>query len=108
LATYPNITAPGGSLYPPQRAGSCWRDLWHFLRCITYGIAAGKTEYTSVQGLHNMQLLYRELAVPLDAMVLALEAIKTSSLKRIHQVQPETVAPYFDHLIDQLKQFRAA
>jgi Phycobilisome protein len=105
LAAYPDITRPGGSLYPPERAGSCWRDFWHFLRCITYGIAGSNTEYTSPEGLHNMQLLYRELAVPLDAMVLGLETIKISSLKRIHQLEPENIAPYFDHLIAQLKQF---
>lgn len=108
LATYPDITQPGGSLYPPERAESCWRDFWHFLRCVTYGIAGGSTQYTSAEGLHYMELLYRELAVPLDAMVLGLESLKASSLKRSPDVDEEAIAPYFDHLILQLSCFKAA
>ena len=30
LAEYPDITKPGGDLYPPERAEACWRDFWHF------------------------------------------------------------------------------
>ncbi|MBW4616321.1 MAG: phycobilisome protein [Desmonostoc vinosum HA7617-LM4] len=103
LSTFPNITQPGGGLYPPERAEACWRDFWHFLRCITYGIAGRHTDYTSTEGLHYMQLLYQELQVPLDAMVLGLEGIKTSSLKRVEPNQQEILAPYFDHLIGKLK-----
>ena len=32
LEAYPQITEPGGGLYPPMRAEACWRDFWHFLR----------------------------------------------------------------------------
>jgi Phycobilisome protein len=106
IETFPNITEPGSGLYPPERATACWRDFWHFLRCITYGIAGQRTDYTSPEGLHYMQLLYQELQVPLDAMVVGLEGIKTASLKRVKPDQSETLAPYFDHLIEQLKQFR--
>ncbi len=106
LKTFPNITQPSGGLYPPERAEACWRDFWHFLRCITYGIAGGHTDYTSTEGLHYMQLLYQELRVPLDAMVVGLEGIKTASLKRVEPQQQEILAPYFDHLIKQLKQFQ--
>jgi Phycobilisome protein len=105
LETFPNITQPGGGLYPPARADACWRDFWHFLRCITYGIAGQRTDYTSTEGLHYMQLLYQELQVPLDAMVVGLEGIKAASLKRVEPEQQETLAPYFDHLIEQLKRF---
>lgn len=105
LTTFPNITQPGGGLYPTVRADACWRDFWHFLRCITYGIAAQRTDYTSKEGLYNMQLLYRELQVPLDAMVVGLEGVKTASLKRIKSEQSANIAPYFDHLIEELKQF---
>jgi hypothetical protein len=53
-----------------------------------------------------MQLLYQELQVPLDAMVVGLEGIKTASLKRVEPEQQASLAPYFDHLIEQLKRFR--
>ncbi|MBH8566875.1 phycobilisome protein [Nostoc sp. CENA67] len=105
LATFPSITQPGGGLYPAERAEACWRDFWHFLRCITYGIAGGRTDYTSVEGLHYMQLLYQELQVPLDAMIVGLEGIKAASLNRVEPKQQQVLAPYFDHLVGQLRQF---
>lgn len=108
LAEYPEITQPGGSLYPPARAENCWRDFWHFLRCITYGIAGGSTQYTSPEGLHYMQLLYQELAVPLDAMMVGLNGIKVFSLQRVDASQQATLAPYFDHLITQLSHFKGS
>ena len=106
LTTFPNITQPGGGLYPAERAEACWRDFWHFLRCITYGIAGHRTDYTSPEGLSAMNLLYQELQVPLDAMIVGLEGIKTASLKRVEPDQQAPLAPYFDHLIEQLRQFR--
>lgn len=106
LVTFPQITQPGGGLYPSVRADACWRDFWHFLRCITYGITGQHIDYTSTEGLHYMQLLYQELQVPLDAMVVGLEGIKAASLKRVESAQSEILSPYFDHLIEQLKQFR--
>ncbi len=105
LTTYPNITAEGGDLYPPIRAEACWRDFWHFLRCITYGIAGNNTEFTSQEGLYYMNLLYQELLVPLSAMVCGLEAIKIASLKRFSSEKQTELAPYFDHLVAKLKEF---
>lgn len=105
LTTFPTITEPGGGLYPPERADACWRDFWHFLRCMTYGIAGQRTDYTSAEGLHYMNLLYQELHVPLDAMVVGLENIKVASLQRLEPDQQPQIAPYFDHLIEHLKQF---
>ncbi len=105
LATFPNITEAGGGLYPAARADACWRDFWHFLRCITYGIAAQHTDYTSAEGLGYMQQLYQELQVPLDAMVVGLEGIKTASLKRVSPGQRGELEPYFDHLISELGKF---
>lgn len=106
LGQFPNITEPGGDLYPAMRAEACWRDFWHFLRCITYGIAGQDTEYTSSEGLHNMNLLYQELRVPLKAMVVGLEALKTASLKRLESDRADAVSPYFDRLIECLKSFQ--
>ncbi len=105
LATYPSITAPGGELYPPARAEACWRDFWHFLRCITYGIAGNHSEFTSQTGLENMRLLYEELRVPLPAMICGLENLKIYSLQLFNHAEQELISPYFDHLINQLKQF---
>lgn len=105
LATFPNITEPRGDLYPPARAEACWRDYWHFLRCITYGIASGKTEYTSQEGLENMQLLYEEMRVPLEAMVLGLENLKVFGLLEFKEKDQAELSPYFEHLILAMKQF---
>ena len=73
---------------------------------MTYGIAAAQVTYTSEEGLGYMQELYQELQVPLEAMVLGLEGIQSASLKRVPSEQSANLAPYFDHLIDQLRQFR--
>jgi hypothetical protein len=105
LAVFPKIMQPGGGLYPAMRAEACWRDFWHFLRCITYGIAAGRVDYTNPEGLHYMELLYEELKVPLDAMVVGLEGIKVAALKRVAAEQGEAIGPYFDHLIGEMKKF---
>jgi hypothetical protein len=107
LTQFPGITEPGGGLHPSPRAEACWRDFWHFLRCITYGITGGQTQYTSPAGLDAMQLLYRELKVPLEAMVVGLEGIKAASLKRIEASQQLQISPYFDHLIIKMRSFTA-
>jgi hypothetical protein len=106
LVTFPDLTQPGGGLYPAERADACWRDFWHFLRCVTYGIAGGSVEYTSDVGLHHMDLLYQELQVPLDAMVLGLQELKTASLARVSPDLQVDVAPYFNRLITKLQGFQ--
>ena len=106
LAAFPGITDPGGGLYPPQRAEACWRDFWHFLRCVTYGVAAQQSSFTSAEGLHYMQLLYQELQVPLDAMVMGIEQLKVASLNRFPQSDPALLEPYFEHLRAALDRFR--
>ncbi|MGB3405476.1 MAG: phycobilisome protein [Microcoleaceae cyanobacterium] len=105
LTTYPQITKPGGGLYPAERADACWRDFWHFLRCITYGITGKQLEFTSPQGLENMRLLYEELQVPLDAMICGLENLKTYSLQQFYPEEKSELTPYFEHLISHLKGF---
>jgi hypothetical protein len=106
LEQFPNIDRPGEDLYPPERAEACWRDFWHFLRCITYGIAGKTTQFTSQEGLNNMQLLYEELRVPLEAMVFGLENLKVFSLKEFQEQEQEELKPYFNHLIANMKQFQ--
>lgn len=105
LQAFPQITQVGGGLYPSVRADACWRDFWHFLRCITYAIAGQRADYLSESGLQYMNLLYQELQVPLDAMVVGLKGIKTACLSRVESDRRSEIAPYFDCLIEQLKQF---
>jgi hypothetical protein len=105
---FPHIAEPGGGLYPPERAEACWRDFWHYLRPISYGIAGSQSQYTSAEGLKNMQALYQELQVPVDAMAVGLEGMKAASLRRLDPSQHTIVTPYFDHLIGQLKSFTAS
>ncbi len=105
LAAFPNITEPGGGLYPPVRAEACWRDFWHFLRCISYGIAGVSIDYTSQKGMSFMEQLYQELQVPLNAMVLGLENLKFYSLQEFAAEKRSDLEPYFEQLINQLKQF---
>jgi allophycocyanin-B len=107
LDRFPGITEPGGDLYPAIRARSCWRDFWHFLRCITYGIAGNCPNFLSDEGLHSMNLLYHELQVPLAAMVVGLEALKTESLRQLEANRSDAVEIYFDRLIDRMKEFKS-
>ena len=105
LAAYPKITEPEGGLYPPMRAEACWRDFWHFLRCISYGVAGVSIDYTSQEGLGYMEQLYQELQVPLDAMVLGLEKLKFYSLQEFPVDKRNDLGFYFDELVNHLKQF---
>ena len=111
LAQFPGITESGGGLYPVARAEACWRDFWHFLRCITYGIAAQRTDYTSATGLSYLEQLYQELQVPLDAMVYGLQALKTASKEQLAKqeftIPDEQIEPYFEHLIIALSRFQS-
>ncbi|MBD0266817.1 MAG: phycobilisome protein [Cyanobacteria bacterium Co-bin8] len=106
LTHFPDLTEPGGGLYPEVRAIACWRDLWHFLRCITYGMIIGKIRYTNANSLARLRQLYYRLNVPLDAMVAALAALKHHSLARLSPQQATQQAPFFDHMIEQLQEFQ--
>jgi hypothetical protein len=102
LAAFPGITAEGGDLYPAERAEACWRDFWHFLRCITYAIAGKHPHYTSHHGLEAMQQLYTTLNVPLEAMVYGLQGLKVASLQRLDPALADSLSPYFDHLTERV------
>ena len=52
-----------------------------------------------------MQLLYQELKVPLPAMILRLESLQYFSLEEFLSTEKNNISPYFDHLINQLKDF---
>ena len=108
LQANPGILEPGGGLYPPLRAEACWRDFWHFLRCISYGVSGQSVDYTSDRGLNYMEQLYQELQVPLDAMVLGLEQLKVFSLAKFKPAEREHLEPYFDRLIESMRNFAPA
>lgn len=101
----PLLIEPGGDLFPPARAEACWRDFWHFLRCIAYGISGKSINYTSDRGLKYMEQLYQELQVPLDSMVLGLEQLKKFSLEEFEINQKSELEPYFDRLTESLRHF---
>ncbi len=105
LKAFPQITEPGGGLYPAPRAEACWRDFWHFLRCISYGIAGESAEFTSQKGLSYMEQLYQEMQVPLDAMILGLTKLKEQSMAKFCLFKNGQCSVYFDHLIGQLEKF---
>ena len=107
LDANPGILEPGGGLYPPMRAEACWRDFWHCLRCISYGISGQSVNYTSDRGLGYMEQLYQELEVPLDAMVLGLEQLKAFSLEEFGSKEQDNLEPYFDRLIESMRNFSA-
>ncbi|MEG4323358.1 MULTISPECIES: phycobilisome protein [unclassified Microcoleus] len=108
LADFPNIAEPGNDLYPPERAEACWRDFWHFLRSVSYSIAAKNPEFTSQAGLENMELLYQELRVPVAAMLCGLEQLKTVCLQQFSSQEQDLSGLAFDNLIAGLKQFSQA
>jgi allophycocyanin-B len=108
LANFPNIAEPGNDLYPPARAEACWRDFWHFLRSVTYGIAGNNPDFLSQEGLENMELLYQELGVPIPAMLCGLEQLKTVSLQQFSSEEQDLLGVNFDNLISALKQFSQA
>jgi hypothetical protein len=105
LAKFPGILEPGGRLYPQERADACWRDFWHFLRSVTYGIAGGRRDFTSQLGMHYMETLYGELQVPIDAMAMGLKELKASSISRLDESEQAAIGLYFDHLILHLDHF---
>jgi hypothetical protein len=52
-----------------------------------------------------MKLLYKELQVPIAAMILGLESVKIASLNRITAEEKALLSPYFDCLINELQLF---
>jgi Phycobilisome protein len=111
LRQFPGILEPGGGLYPAARSAACWRDFWHFLRCVSYGIAGQQRDYLSAPGLTAMQQLYVELQVPLPAMVVGVEALQVACLQQLAAssgawgADRAAIGTYFDPLILAIKAF---
>ncbi|TGG92583.1 MAG: phycobilisome polypeptide [Aphanocapsa feldmannii 277cV] len=106
LLEQPQLVERGGALYPGFRAEACWRDLWHFLRCVLYAGACGLSDFTAPRGLEAMAELYLELSVPLDAMVRALVLLKQNTLAAAGAQGIDVLDQAFDHLIGALAAFR--
>lgn len=101
----PGLVESGGALYPPYRAEACWRDLWHFQRCVFYGAACGIEDFTSPRGVKAMRLLYRELRVPLQAMVEGLLLLRNETLAACGWQSQPMLQGSFNHLIGILSSF---
>ena len=76
----PSLNLPDGALYPKARAEACWRDCWHFLRVTIYAVAAGRPAFTHPGGVQGLSDLYRELAVPISSMALAIGFLKSEAV----------------------------
>lgn len=108
LAQQPQLTLPGGELYPEPRAEACWRDCQQFLRVIIYGVACDCTEITDMAGMSALRQLYMEMEVPIPAMMYVLARIRTLTKQlletsgHVHEVACLNKA--FDHLCNALLQ----
>ena len=107
LKRIPNITEPGGSLYPKERAEACWRDCFHFARISIYGTAAGETNITDKQGLKVVQELYSILEVPINALIICLKELqlKCSETCTINHPQKgiSLLDGCFNHLVEKME-----
>ena len=77
LAQQPQLILPGGELHPEPRAEACWRDCQQFLRVIIFGVACDCTEVTDAAGMTTLRQLYKEMEVPIPAMMYVLAQMRT-------------------------------
>mmetsp|Transcript_36299 Transcript_36299/g.81758 ORF Transcript_36299/g.81758 Transcript_36299/m.81758 type:complete len:238 (-) Transcript_36299:230-943(-) len=108
---FPGIAEPGGGLYPPIRAESCWRDFSTFLKIVSYGTLAGNPVIADEEGSIIMGKLYREMKVPLDAMEVGVKGLRDASFEQVRTKASEVVGEWpecqatFNHLIDVLRSY---
>ena len=107
LKQQPQLTLPGGDLYPQPRAEACWRDCQEFLRVIIYGVACNCTEITDATGMAALRQLYTQMGVPAPAMMYALNQMRMLSSKILetsgHIHETENLNMAFDDLIKALQ-----
>lgn len=84
--TFGGITEPGGKLYPKMRSEACWRDLESFTRVVGYAIAADGLGF-SERGLDTLARVYRELDVPLDAVLVGVDAVRRAAVQDARNAQ---------------------
>ncbi len=111
----PGLILPGGALYPEARAEACWRDCWHFLRVTIYAVAASRPAFTHPLGVKGLSDLYRELAVPISSMALAIGFLKAEAVSDYSTYSSPSDASllgeallHLEHIIQQLPQLSSS
>ena len=106
LAQQPQLTLAGGELYPEPRAEACWRDCQQFLRVIIYGVACDCTEITDMAGMSALRQLYKEMEVPIPAMMYVLARMRTLTTQLLetsgHAHEASCLNKAFDNLCNAL------
>lgn len=106
LAQQPELTLAGGELYPEPRAEACWRDCQQFLRVIIYGVACDCTEITDLAGMSALRQLYKEMEVPIPAMMHVLARMRTLTTQLLetskHGHEATCLNKAFDNLCNAL------
>ena len=107
LAQQPQLILPGGKLHPEPRAEACWRDCQQFLRVIIYGVACDCTEVTDAAGMTALRQLYKEMEVPIPAMMYVLAQMRTLTTQLLktsgHFREATCLDKAFDNLIKALQ-----
>ncbi len=108
LAQQPQLTLAGGELYPEPRAEACWRDCQQFLRVIIYGVACDCTEITDMAGMSALRQLYKEMEIPIPAMMYVLARMRTLTTQLLetskHGHEANCLNKAFDNLCNALLQ----
>ncbi|WP_392347688.1 phycobilisome polypeptide [Parasynechococcus sp.] len=103
LETQPHLVQPGGALHPQDRAETCWRDCWNFLRVIIYAVACNQSCFTNPSGMAALRELYRRMNVPIKGMNIALSQLKEHALEGVSRSNDQQlISDCFQHLRDQL------
>ena len=106
LAQQPQLTLAGGELYPEPRAEACWRDCQQFLLVIIYGVACDCTEITDLAGMSALRQLYKEMEVPIPAMMYVLAQMRTLTTQLLetsgHGHEATCLDKAFDNLCNAL------
>lgn len=107
LDQQPQLALPGGSLYPEPRAEACWRDCQQFLRVIIYGVACDCAEITDAAGMTALRQLYKQMGVPVPAMMYALAQMRALTTQHLetsgHIREISCLNMAFDNLINALQ-----
>ena len=95
----PDYVGPGGNAYGQKQRAQCLRDYSWYLRLVTYGVLARRTEMIQQIGLVGAREMYNSLGVPMPGMVDAMRTMKEASLALLSTDQASLAGPYFDFLI---------